>query len=256
MKNELDHPVVDAVTERSDTTPVYHRYLRILHWTMAIGFVLMWSTGVLVTNVEGIPYFVEDDRQGVIRDFHKSIGLTLLGLLMIRIILKLTQAHPTLPGTMSTSRKVLARSGHIALYVVIVVACLAGFAIADLHDYGNAYFGIELPQLFPTSESIAGWASTPWSYILHAVLVYTLLALCVGHILAVWLHKRFHSLDLLPRMFQRSSGRPHALRRLMIIAAIVVVMVVTFAARGFITSGELEEPRDYKTTTPFATTGK
>ncbi|MEX5546124.1 cytochrome b/b6 domain-containing protein [Pseudomonas pergaminensis] len=251
MKKAFDQTTTHSVNNVPDAAQIYHRYIRGLHWIMAFGFVLMWLTGVLVTNVEGVPYFVEEDRQGAIRDLHKSIGFTLLGLLIVRIGLKLIFSSPAMPGVISKFRKAGARLGHIALYIVIVLACLSGIAIADLHEYGNAYFGIELPQVFPTREYVAGWASTPWSYILHAVLAYTLLFLCVGHILAVWLHKRSHSLDLLPRMYKRSTERPRAMGRLIKIAGVTVFIVVTFAARGFMTTGELEEPRDYKNTTPF-----
>lgn len=31
----------------------------------------------------------------------------------------------------------------------------------------------------------------------------------------------------------------------------IVLLVAVFAIRGFVTQGELEEPRDYRTTTPF-----
>lgn len=235
-----------------DTSVTYHRHIRVLHWAMAIGFVLMWLTGVLVTNVEGVPFFVAEDRQGVIRDLHKSIGLTLLALLVVRVGFRLLHPTPGLPQAIPRTERRIAHAGHIALYFTVVFAALTGFAIADLHEYGNAYFGIELPQIFPTREQVAGWSATPWSYILHAVFAYGLLTLVIGHVAAVWLHARSHRVELLPRVLARSSKAPMPfLRRLSVMAACVIAVIVVFAVRGFVSTGEQEEPRDYRTTTPF-----
>ncbi|OEC36152.1 cytochrome b561 [Pseudomonas cuatrocienegasensis] len=234
-------------------TTAFHPSIRTLHWAMAIGFVLMWLTGVLVTNIEGVPYFVDGDRQGLIRDLHKSIGFTLLALLCLRLGLRLWHKTPALPTTISPSGRKAAKAGHIALYAAVVLACVTGFAIADLHEYGNAYFGIELPQIFPTREHVAGWAVTPWSYIAHAVLAYGLLALVVGHVAAVWLHARSHKVDLLPRVLSRAGKNPRpVLTRIVLIALCISVVVTALAVRGFVTLGQLEEPRDYKQTTPFS----
>lgn len=235
----------------------YHRSIRILHWTMAIGFAAMWLTGVLVTNVEGLPYFVAEDRQGVIRDFHKSIGLTLLALMVLRLIMLLLHPAPSLPETIPRAKGRIARIGHFALYGAVLFSCLTGLAIADFHEYGNAYFGIELPKLFPTREEVAGWSVTPWSYILHAGFAYGMLVLVIGHIAAVWMHSRSHHIELLPRVLARSSIAPKAfLLRLVVICAIAMVVIVVFAVRGFATLGEEEQPRDYRTTTPFHRAGE
>lgn len=230
----------------------FHVSIRTLHWAMAIGFVLMWLSGVLVTNIEGVPYFVEGDRQGLIRDLHKSLGLTLLALLCLRLGLRLWHKNPALPSTISPSGRKAAKAGHIALYAAVVLACMTGLAIADLHEYGNAYFGIELPQIFATREHVAGWAVTPWSYVAHAILAYGLLALVVGHVAAVWLHARSHKVNLLPRVLSRAGRNPRpALTRVVLVALGISVLVTLLAVRGFVTLGPLEEPRDYKQTTPF-----
>lgn len=237
---------------RSDSPLYYHPMLRALHWIMAWGFIIMWLTGVLVTNIEGVPFFVDEDRQGLIRDFHKSVGYTLLMLLLLRLGVKLTQPAPAAPLAMPLRDRRLALAGHAAIYLMVVAVCMTGIAIADLHEYGNAYFGIELPQLFPTREQVLGWASTPWAYVLHAALAYGLLALSAGHIAAVWLHARSHKIELLPRMYAKAGKNPAQTRRkLTFVACCIVLLVAVFALRGFVTLGELEAPRDYRTTTPF-----
>lgn len=220
---------------------------------MAIGFGVMWLTGVLVTNMEGIPYFMEDDRQGVLRDFHKSVGITLLFLLFVRLGVRFVRRSPPLPEGIPRSERRIAHFGHAALYLIVIATCAAGFAIADLHDYGNAYFGIELPKAFPSLEQVAGWSATPWSYILHAVLAYGLLALVIGHVAAVWSHARWHQVNLLQRVLPHEESRAtEVLARVTWIAVIVCTVVVVLGVKAFVTLGPQEEPRNFKDTTPWS----
>ncbi|WP_300063875.1 cytochrome b/b6 domain-containing protein [uncultured Roseobacter sp.] len=240
-------------TPANESGDVYHRLIRILHWTMAIGFVLMWMSGVFVTNVEGRPFWVENDRQGVVRDLHKSIGLTLVALLFLRYALRLVYQPPALPEAIGPKERRLAHLGHLMLYGVVIIATLTGLAIADVHEYGNAYFGIELPQIFPTTETILGFGSTPWAYALHAIVVYGLLLLVTGHVTSVMLHKKFQNVDLLPRMLPSVQGRSRkALRGLTLLVVLVVLVVVIFSIRAGTTIGPMEEQRDFWGTTPFS----
>lgn len=248
MTDTASRPVPDVAVP--DET--YHQATRFLHWAMAAGFVFMWLSGVFVTNIEGLPFWVEGDRQGVARDLHKSVGLTLLGLLVIRFGLRLAYRPPALPEPIGASERRLASIGHLAIYATVVAASLTGLAIADVHEYGNAYFGIALPQVFPTTETIAGFQSTPWAYVLHAIFAYGLLALVLGHVGSVVLHKTMQRVDLLPRILSAGPDRSGPVLRGLSLSVIGVAVLVSFLAiRAIVTTGPLEEPRDYIGTTPF-----
>lgn len=237
--------------DTNDTT--YSRLVRTLHWLMAAGFVAMWVTGVLVVNVEGVPAFVEEDRQGVVRDLHKSIGLTLALLLVVRLFARVIVPPPALPASIPAADRRLAHLGHGALYASVVLATVTGLAIADLQDFGNAYFGIPLPKLFPTVESVGGFAVDPWSYAAHGLVAYGLLALVLVHVAAVGWHRRRHAVDLLGRVTALAPARASAAYRPLAIGALVVALLVFgFAIRAHTTVGPMETPRDYTTTTPFA----
>lgn len=242
-----------STTAPQPSGSVYHRSIRILHWSMAVGFVLMWASGVAVTNVEGLPFWVEEDRQGVLRDLHKSIGLTLMALLLVRIGFRFFWKPPALPAAIGAAKRRIALVGHVAIYATVTAAVLSGLAIADVHEYGNAYFGLPLPQIFPTTETIAGFSSTPWAYVLHAVFAYGLLALVLGHVGSVAVHRVAHGVDLLPRILRVSAATSAVLLpRLSIAAILVAAFISVLAARAIVTTGPLEEPRDYVSTTPFA----
>ncbi|WON76506.1 cytochrome b [Serratia sp. UGAL515B_01] len=240
-------------TDGISNIKAYHRSIRILHWVMAILFTLMWLSGIFVTNIEGVPYFIDLNIQDTIRDLHKSIGITLFILLVVRIGLRLITVSPPLPTSIPVTERVIAHIGHSALYITIILTCLAGLAISDLLGYGNAYFGIELPQIFPAREQLAGWAADPWSYVLHAVFAYGLLALVIIHVAAVWLHIRSHKVELLPRVLSVSPKRSKkALSWISILAGSFFIIIAVFAIRAWITQNSQEQARDYQTTTPFS----
>lgn len=235
-------------------TPLAHRsasypaLVRVLHWTMAIGFVAVWLTGVLTVNMEGLGSEAWDERQGQVRDLHKSLALTLVALAVIRLFARWLLPIPPLPPAIGPRERRLAHAGHLALYALVFLGSAAGLAIADLQAYGNAYFGIDLPQIYPTQEVLAGWSVDPWAYVLHAVLAYGLLALVCIHAAAVFMHRR-HGLDLSHRVVGDAAGAPAWVNRATVVLAFIVAIVIAGALRGHLTSGPTETPRDYGRTT-------
>ncbi len=232
-----------AIPSPQDTAN-YSALVRALHWTMAIGFIGVWVTGVLTVNMEGLGSEAWDTRQGQVRDLHKSFALTLVALGVIRLFARGLSSGPPLPAAIGPRERRLAHLGHAGLYLLIFLAAASGLAIADLQAYGNAFFGIDLPQLYPTREAIAGWRVDPWAYVLHAVLAYGLLALVCVHAAAVFLHRR-HGVDLSRRMVGEAPGARAWINRAAAVLALLVVVVVVGGARGHLTLGPSEAARDY-----------
>lgn len=81
----------------------YVRTIQVFHWAMAAGFVFKWFSGVFVTNIYGVAVWIEDGRQAAMRDLHKSAGLSLLALVIIRFSLRLVYRPPALPAAIGAS---------------------------------------------------------------------------------------------------------------------------------------------------------
>jgi cytochrome b561 len=101
----------------------YTRPAIVLHWLIALGIVvnvlLMWV-------VDSLP----DTAQRPTVDLHKSIGITVLGLALMRLLWRATHRPPPLPpGTEPWERKA-AHTAHILLYVLIFALPLSGW----IHD--------------------------------------------------------------------------------------------------------------------------
>jgi cytochrome b561 len=102
------------------------RYTRIamaLHWLIAglmiVNVVLAWTDQM----------WPEDWQRNVI-DLHKSIGITVLGLAIVRLLWRLTHRPPALPAHFPKLERGAAHAAHGALYLLIFAIPLSGW----LHD--------------------------------------------------------------------------------------------------------------------------
>jgi cytochrome b561 len=108
------------------TMTLPQRYTRIaiaLHWLVAV---LIGANLVLVWSVDAVP----DAYVRPIIDTHKSIGITVLGLAVLRLLWRVTHAPPPLPTRYQLWEQRLSHWAHIGLYVLIFAMPLTGW----MHD--------------------------------------------------------------------------------------------------------------------------
>ena len=102
------------------------RYTRIaiaFHWIVAVLIVVNVALGL---GAESLP----DDRIRLAVDTHKSIGITVLGLVTMRLLWRLTHRPPPLPARYPAWERIGAHVAHAALYVLLFALPLSGW----LHD--------------------------------------------------------------------------------------------------------------------------
>ncbi len=174
----------------------YVRSARLLHWLMAVGFIFMWSCGFAMTSL------VADDSQ--LQEFlfglHVSIGVTLLLLLVLRIAIRLFNRPPPLPSELAAWERVGSHLGHAGLYVLPAATIAVGWAESDFGGHGVHWFGLSMPKLFPTMETLWGFNLETVTAEIHEWLAYTMLALAVVHVAAVVKHRWIDGHDVLDRM--------------------------------------------------------
>mgnify|MGYP001547350201 FL=1 len=101
----------------------YTRTAMVLHWVIAV---------LMIVNVA---FALLDDRFGddhtrFMVDTHKSIGITILGLALLRLLWRLTHRPPPLPDHYRSWEKRASHAAHLALYVLIFALPLSGW----MHD--------------------------------------------------------------------------------------------------------------------------
>jgi cytochrome b561 len=173
----------------SDTSRRYGTVTRLFHWTMAL--LLFWQLGgMIMKNILGrIPlmkFWVGT---------HASIGVLLFALIAIRALWAFRQRRRR-PAYQRNMIGNAARAGHILLYALMIV--VPGLAVLRMIGSGKGItlFGIQLSP--PTGSEIA-WMTAP-ANALHGLLAWTLLALIVGHVAMVVLHRFWWRDDILERM--------------------------------------------------------
>ena len=122
-------PLVNAMMNKVRVTmPRYTRVAAVLHWAMAI---------LIVGNV-GLALVVETLPEGWIRpgiDLHKSVGLTLLGLVVLRVLWRVAHPPPTLPANYPGWQKQVSHVAHMVLYGLMFVLPVSGW----MHDSAFKY---------------------------------------------------------------------------------------------------------------------
>jgi cytochrome b561 len=153
---------------------------RLLHWTMAAGLLATLPIGLWIANAPPslalIPWF------GV----HKTIGITLLALVLLRLAWhRITPPPGPIPGGPPWADR-LARATHRAFYVLLIAVPLAGWVGSSATGIDTVVFGRwTLPALAPASPAIEGAA-----FALHRAGAWTLMALIVLHVAGALLRTR------------------------------------------------------------------
>lgn len=127
-------------------------------------------------------------------NLHKSIGVTVLALILFRVYWKLTHAAPEFPATMKAWEKKLANAVHKALYLLMLAMPVSGALMAVFSKYGIVWFGIPL---------VAGLDNTGMREMFkeaHEMIGAALLLLIVLHVVAAIKHKIVDKDDVMKRM--------------------------------------------------------
>jgi cytochrome b561 len=117
----------------------------VLHWTIALAILTLLATGtVMVGMTPG------SSLQFDIYQLHKSLGITVLVLGMARMLWRLVDPAPALPGTLRRWEAALARVTHIGFYVLMIALPLSGWMMvsASVWNIPTVVFGLfTLPHL-------------------------------------------------------------------------------------------------------------
>jgi len=177
-----------------DTPQRYGSVSRLLHWSMVL--ILFWQFATALSHL----LLEESALDEFFWPTHKPIGLVLIVLVIIRALWSLHNR-----GHRPPSLSPMAQMGHLGLYVLMVVIPLLG--LVRQYGSGRAFspFGIPLMPGFE-GDGIA-WMTAPGN-LLRSWLGWALLAMIVGHVVMVFVHRRRpRDHDVLARMIGNRGDR-------------------------------------------------
>lgn len=192
----------------NETQQRYTAVAIVLHWAIAAAivsnlFIGWWMTGAIDEA---------DTRARAIAAYqlHKSIGLTVLVLSLMRLLWRLTHTPSSLPVGMALWERFAAKATHWAFYILMVVVPLSGWTYVSAqwaHDkplnVPTLWFGLfEVPHLFDAKgmTDAARAVVANRNNAAHFYLAWSMAGLLVLHVAAALKHHYFNRDRVLTQM--------------------------------------------------------
>jgi cytochrome b561 len=167
----------------------YTHIAMLLHWLVAA---LIIANVALIWTVDLWP----DDAVRPVIDTHKSIGITVLGLALLRVLWRIGHRPPPIPRSYPRWERAAAHAAHAALYLIIFALPLSGWlhdsAWNDAATHPMYWFGLfEWPRIaiFGGYDHAARDVVHDQLGALHTWCGYVLYALLAAHILGALKHQ-------------------------------------------------------------------
>lgn len=186
----------------------YTRTAIVFHWVIAV---------LVITNVVlGLTFkHWLDDYSPAVANTHKTIGITVLGLALMRLLWRLGHRPPPFSPAIPRWQVVAARSSHALLYFMIIAMPLAGWIYQSAWEYAAdnpiSVFGLfNMPLIGwiadipngPGKERLGEIASK-----IHVWLGYLLYFLLASHLAGALKHQWIDRVPTLQRMTFRGVVR-------------------------------------------------
>lgn len=168
----------------------YSGFAKLLHWLVAACILAMIPIGIAMVNIE------PGDLQNSLYNLHRSLGITVLGLMIIRLANRLIAGAPPPEPTLAPAQRAVSHIVHIALYALVTAQALIGWVATSAFGAPISVFGLfVMPDLVSRDLDLAGplFAAHYWMGIVVTALV-------VLHIAAALYHAMIRRDGVLQRM--------------------------------------------------------
>ncbi len=170
-----------------------------LHWLIALLVFVLFPLGWVMGDFSGA-------QKAQAYNLHKSLGLTVLALMALRVVWRGFYGAPALPSTMPALERTAAKLGHLALYALLFALPLTGWALISTSGKPSLLFGYTDIPLMPWLSGLSVGDKKSYHEMFegaHEVLAYGLLAVLAAHVAAAFRHAIFLKDGVLSRMLPR-----------------------------------------------------
>ncbi len=174
-----------------------------LHWLIALGIVAQLALGLAMTKIA-----MARMTEFKLYQLHKSIGITILLLVLLRVLWRLGHRPPPLPDGLPPAERVAAKGTHWMLYLFMLGLPITGWMLVSVSPYNlpTVLFGrIPWPHLpIFTDVEDKGPVEDAMKAV-HAYAAWLLIAIVSVHAAAALRHHFVKRDDVLRRMLPRLS---------------------------------------------------
>jgi len=172
----------------------YGSVAQALHWTVVALLVVQVTLG---TIADGLPLGIE---KLAVMARHKSFGITILGVALVRLAWRWIDPPPPLPP-MPRWQLVAARLNHWGLYALIIALPVSGWLMSSAANRPASWFGLaQLPDLIRPDPGLR-----ELFHDLHHLFIYALYSLAGLHVAAALKHQFVDRDGLIFRMLPGRS---------------------------------------------------
>ncbi|MBN8727552.1 MAG: cytochrome b [Xanthomonadales bacterium] len=168
------------------------------HWIIVALILVQAAIGLYMVGLPKRPSIIP------IYNFHKSLGLTILLLAVLRLAWRAVDRRPDMPAGMSQAQALGARIGHVLLYGLLFAVPLSGWLFDSASNLRPLYWWgwLKLPHLVEADKAFAQTAQT-----LHVAIFWALAVVAAGHAAIALVHHFVNRDDVLRRMLPFGRAR-------------------------------------------------
>jgi cytochrome b561 len=165
---------------------------KFFHWTIVLLIIVQGTIGLVMVDLPKRPSTIP------VYSLHKSLGLTILALAVLRLAWRAFDPRPAEPAGMPRWQALGARLGHALLYALIFAVTLTGWRFDSVSGLRPLYwFGLfEVPHL-GAPDPAGKEAAAEW----HEAMFWTLVVVALGHAAMALIHQFVHHDNVLGRMW-------------------------------------------------------
>lgn len=161
-----------------NTTHQYGRIAKTFHWLTALLIFGMLPLGFYMVWLAPGPLKFD------LYQLHKSIGMTILLLVILRMGWKLSNPKPKPPDTLKKWEVVFSRLVHGVLYLTLFFMPLTGWLLTSASEFPNKYFGLfDVPDLVGKDEGLYEAMSEA-----HEIIAFIIIAAVFFHVAGALKH--------------------------------------------------------------------
>jgi cytochrome b561 len=182
-----------------NTLTRYGAVAQLFHWAIVA---LVITQFVLARRAEGLSPVA---KIGVLAT-HKSVGITILGLALLRLTWRLFNPVPPLPAGTPRWQDRAAHVSHFLLYALLFITPVLGWLMSSARNFSVSWFGlVQLPDFIAPNR-----ATYETLHEAHEIMAYSLAGIAIVHAAAALKHHFFDRNDVLRRMLPVSDRTPQS----------------------------------------------
>lgn len=160
---------------------------RLFHWIIALLIIVLLFVGLKMADM------VDSPEKFQLYDLHKAFGVTVFGLVALRIMWRWINITPELP-----SHSLASRLSAPVLYLLMLIMPISGVIMSQAGGYPISFFGMfTIPTLFEKNPELGKIA---WQ--IHDYTGKIFIAVIGLHLLAALYHQFFLKNNLIRRMIK------------------------------------------------------